>query len=194
MAMAIERASPLATASDVGAWVEVLAHEVIVERAARVAEIESRSDVFMKPAPAEIEVTFSEEPVHPPASRARSRAIAALVVGLAVAAGFGIANLGRAPARQQVEPRAQSAEPPAASIPPSPPTPVAASAQPPPPDHATTPPVEETPSAVPSTKPAPVKAMTKPTPAPPAPKPHPDCSQPFAIDANGIKHVKPECL
>ncbi len=49
MALAIEAASPLAPASETGAWVEQLAHEDVAARSARVAELESTSDVFVKP-------------------------------------------------------------------------------------------------------------------------------------------------
>jgi serine/threonine-protein kinase len=198
MALALEKATPLATASDAGAWVELLAHEVIAERAARVAEIESRSDVFIKPAPAEIDVAFPDEPPPGATPTRRSRAIAltalALVLlGVAVSAGFALATL----RQERPAPAAAAAAPASGSAPaPAPSPPLAPASAPPAASQvaAPTPPVEDTP---PSASPAPAKLAKPPARPPNAPSTKPrnaDCSQPFAIDANGIKHVKPECL
>jgi eukaryotic-like serine/threonine-protein kinase len=193
MALAIEKATALATASEVGGWVERLAHDAIVLRAARVKEVESRSDIFAK-APAaskepEIDVTVATEPLPRETSSPPPRwpyFLAATLVLSVMLGGALLWSSGRTPPVSSVPPpSAQAAVPPASPAPP-PPVP--------------TPTVTEAPAP-----PLPVASATTPRPPPPSrtnvksspaagPKARVDCSQPFAIDSNGIKHVKPECL
>jgi serine/threonine-protein kinase len=61
MALEIEKRFPLARASEVGAWVESLAHETLAKRAAEVTRVESASDVEV--VPADLESSPSEKPV-----------------------------------------------------------------------------------------------------------------------------------
>jgi serine/threonine protein kinase len=101
MALAIEQAAPLATPTEVGAWVDSLAGDVIRERAARLAEIESDAGVTppdrVVPRPATTDLPTlplgpaNEEgslagvtPKPAPASRRR-------VLPLAIALGVGVA-------------------------------------------------------------------------------------------------------
>jgi serine/threonine-protein kinase len=49
MALALEGSAPMAMPSVVGEWVESLSRDMLASRAERVAEIESRSDVFSPP-------------------------------------------------------------------------------------------------------------------------------------------------
>jgi hypothetical protein len=218
MALAIEKASALATASEVGAWVERLAHDAIAARVARVKDVESRSDIFAKPpvgadrpsgsaegaigrtpsegiAPegelGEIDVTIAASPAGEGAARSRwPLAVAAvlLLLGLAVAAGFAL----RSPVNA---PEASTVTTPTAEPLPTPPSPPAPSAEKPPPvaaAPAVAPPPQPTLAAAVAPKSESPKAPARPL---AAPKPRgADCSQPFAIDSAGIKHVKPECL
>jgi serine/threonine-protein kinase len=55
MARELEKAVPLATASAVGEWVESLAHESLQDRARKVAEIESNSNVYRGPISSSVE-------------------------------------------------------------------------------------------------------------------------------------------
>jgi eukaryotic-like serine/threonine-protein kinase len=70
MALEIEQRMQLARGTEVGAWVDALAHESIAKRAAEVTAIESASDVETVPASAEpsaMERTSSSSPVVAPA-------------------------------------------------------------------------------------------------------------------------------
>jgi hypothetical protein len=213
MALAIEKASPLATASEVGAWVEMLAHEAIAARAARVKDVESRSDVFAR-APSssealtepvlrgaaassgelegdEIEITIAETPVPPaPTRRARWLVVAAAVVllGAAAMAGFALATSSKG---VPAPPVAAVPDTPAPALPPVAAAPAATE------EATAVAPIESAPqpAPTPAPRPEPRRGVVRPVAAPPAAKAHTaDCSQPFSIDSSGIKHVKPECL
>jgi eukaryotic-like serine/threonine-protein kinase len=201
MALAIEKASSLATASEVGSWVEQVAHDAIALRAARVTEVESRSDIFVKGSqPADIEVTLAEDPPVAPTPPRRTLAIVALallLLGVAASAGFALARVEQTPPARDLG--ARSAEAPVAvpttPMVPSPPLvpPIAPSASAAPAPAAPVAKASTTPA--PQTPPAAAAKPIQRTPVPPAAKPHTvDCAQPFAIDADGVKHVRPECL
>ena len=67
MAIAIERATPVASPREVGEWVEVVAHEALARRAARMNELERRAAVA-EPSPSaprsarRVEPRFSDRP------------------------------------------------------------------------------------------------------------------------------------
>jgi len=191
MALAIEAASPLAPASEVGEWVERLAHDVMSQRAARVAEVESRSDVYIKH-PGEITEVNVEGPpsaaAPPPAPSRRVPVLVAaglLLVVLVGASAFAIGSrrsgdVGASPSAAAPSVVPGVVEPPVAQRPQAPATSQLEEAAP------ATPPREAPKAAAP--RPA-VKAPVA------GPKPRTvDCSQPFMTDENGIKHAKPECL
>ena len=198
MALAIEQATPLAPPSAIGALVEQLAHDALANRAARIAEVESRSDVFPKGAktlPDDVPVVHAEpsdgisklQPV------AKSRAPLVVTIGVAVLllVGVGIfyaARGGTTPPVTTTMPSAtatMSAAPPVASTA----VPAVTSAAP----ELSTPPTATTTAAATARATATTVATAtavKPPPVRPADK----CNPPFTIDSSGIKHVKPECM
>ena len=193
MALAIEQASPLAPPSTVGTWVETLAHDALANRAARIAEVESRSDVFPRgrvsisddvPVEHEEPKTDVSSAVVVVAPKHSTAKVGALLAGVVVLLCVGILFATRSP----TPPSAATATATATA------TPTATVS-------ATATPAAVTASAAPSVAPPPnvVPATTRATPpatAKPAPTAHPAdrCSPPFTIDSSGIKHVKPECL
>jgi serine/threonine protein kinase len=60
-------------------------------------------------------------------------------------------------------------------------------------DAASPPPASASPAPLPKHVPPHITALP-PRPQPPPPPPHPDCSPPFTMDSDGIKHLKRECL
>jgi serine/threonine-protein kinase len=202
MALAIEQASNLAPPSTVGAWVETLAHEKLLSRAARIAEVESRSDVHARGAhagrdgaepPIEVvesktAVTKSEVGASPPQRRPWiAFAIAGLVVafgGAAVLLALRGPSTNVAPApSSSIVPGASASAPPRAIEPLAPTVASVVSSTP----TVVTPPSASV--AVAQTKlRAPVATAT--VKAPSADR----CNPPFTVDSSGIKHPKPECL
>ncbi len=198
MALAIEGVSGLAPASEVGAWVTRLADASIKARAAKVAEVESRSDVFIKrpdPKPEGESPTrsVSIEAVRVASPTSPKNRVALIGVGAVMLVGLGV---GLTLALQHPAPVPAPVAPPSAT---SPSAPVAAQPPAAPPEPSATPQPVATASDVPATSAAPAKpaAPRAPTRSSPAAATKPrtaDCSQPFTIDANGIRHVKAECL
>ena len=197
MARAIEDVVQVASVSKVGQWVEEVAGEAIEERAAKVAEIESHSQVrsLVPPAAAKQEESVSAlfdiavvTEKSPPRSNKR--------VMLAAIAVLGVGALGALAFAMRSQPTQTSATPPAPS-----PTITASVASVP------TPVVVVVASASASSA-APVaapSATAKPTATTkghtivrdfPATKPgtKPGCNPPYTVDANGVKQYKVDCL
>ncbi len=189
MALAIERASPLANASDISVWVDSLAHDSIEARAARVHEIESRSNVFARvDGDASSSSGFDALAVsqrRPSQTRTAATVIFAIVVVIgAVAVGFVIAS------HNKTTPTATSvaSPPPATTTQAAPPIQTIAPAA-----TATT--IAQTTAAASATSaPQATTHKTRPQASAAPNAPTGGCAQPFTIDANGIKHVRPECL
>jgi eukaryotic-like serine/threonine-protein kinase len=101
MALALERSSPRAPASEVGDWVRSLAGDVIEERARKLEEIESQPQVEVaEPAPvARGAANVTPSPLvfaGPPARRPRGAALAfAAIVALLLGAGCAMAKRAR---------------------------------------------------------------------------------------------------
>jgi len=185
MALALEEAMSLASAARVGAWVESLAGDALAARARRVHEIESEAatlsdatDATPPPiAPASaVAVTDARAP-----SRPRRIASVALVVSLAVSA-LALAFLF---ARSQTPMQVASSEPTRPSAAPLVTAPSAAASTEtsrPAPSGSSAPSASATPrAAAPQPKPGPARGKSKP----------PNC---YRQDAEGIWHIKPECL
>jgi serine/threonine-protein kinase len=216
MAIALETCLPVASASVIGGWVERLAGDALANRAKRITDIESSTSAPVAAAlpaaiaaaaaanaPAAIpeaprragpdEVTASAATLSGviPGVRSRPRwllpALAAAVLLLGGGAfllsrggpGDPTAAAATARATASAEPPKASASPPAASAAPPPAT--AASAAPPPSASAAAQP--KRPSVAPQAAPRPA-----------APPRGASCSPPYTVDAQGIRHMKPECL
>ena len=132
-------------------------------------EHDASDEEVVLPAPPEAEII-----VAPPKRDRRAVVIVALLIAAAIGA--------YAWMTMRVSPIAPL-PPPAIATPTATP-----STTPPTPTPAPTP----TPTPTP-TRPAPASATASPPPAPASPR-RPDCSPPFTIDADGIKHLKRECL
>jgi serine/threonine protein kinase len=159
MADALVRAMPPALGTDVGAWVEEVAKQVLDKRSAQLAEIESSSSVSLRPPDDELPTIASQSSsiaIAKPAQRLTSalRARAWLVLGAAAVAAV-IAMLAwparsdRSGANAPVSPNATPSAPlePIAPLPPpsvatsaAPPATGIASAEPPPPPASSSPP------------------------------------------------------
>ncbi len=61
MAIAIEKCVPPATGSEVGEWVEATAPDILLQRAGKVAEIESSTDALLIPSYGEIKISSSRQ-------------------------------------------------------------------------------------------------------------------------------------
>jgi serine/threonine-protein kinase len=175
MARAIEAAAPLATASEIGAWVESLVTSTLVKRAADVTRIEGE-------VPSRVITVTDVTPVRAESSvRARALWAGGAVALLAIGVFVGL-RLGRTSAAAPSPPNAVTSSPiPADSSAP-------ASIAPPPP--------AQTESAAPSATPARTAATSAPRHGrPPARTPStshdPRC---YTLDSGGIWHIKPECL
>ncbi len=187
MALAIEKASPLATASEVGAWVESVAHDAIEARVARVHEIESRSNVFAREDAATGDDASARSAVRRTGGRSAlvlgGAAVAVAVVIAAVAIGARV--FGGHDAAPAASAASAAASTPAAPVAPPPPETVTVYV-----DKPAPPPASATPSAtVAATHAAPAvhhKAAVHST--------RNACREPFYVDSSGIKHIKPECL
>ncbi len=217
MALDMERCVGVASASEVGEWVESLAHDELLKRASRVTEIESVSSSPSSargpsslPSTAEMPTTVSlsspdvarsqpelrsdvssiaVSPILPLIPR-HGRPRTAVVAGTAVAATLLVVFLLLLAFPREPSP-APAALPSAVPLPASV-DPVPASADPP------VIPVSDLPTATPT------EATTTPVPTPtatmrrriyrPSAGPAPDCDPPFTIDALGHKHYKLACL
>jgi serine/threonine-protein kinase len=222
MAVALETACAVASQRQVGEWIEKTAGEILHERAALVAKIET--DTSISHLVPQVEVFSSRPPppvtpypsFHPPPAMSahetgpsavisqqsiappppqRSRAPVVLALALLFLLLGGIAFLGWT--RLRTAPAAAPPPPPAtvASETPKPP-------EPPPPE--TTSPAPVASSAPPPTQtvarpPPPIQPTvtaptTKPTASASAKPPAADCNPPYTVDTDGIRHVKPECM
>jgi hypothetical protein len=177
MARAIEAAVPLATMSDVSAWLESLVGPTLVKRATEVARIEGE-------APSRVITVTDVSPVIAPRVSRAPRAI--WVVGAVALVGIGVAMgaLLRSPApatKAAVVSSNISSTPPFSSTPPSPPPSVVAD-------------IDSLPSADPAPSPSVKPDSGRPPPQPPGPgRRDPKCK---FKDSSGIWHIKqtPECF
>jgi hypothetical protein len=205
MALALERDVGIATQSEVGAWVQELAGDRLARRAkdlqgmqakaeaahaARVVEVHAQR--FDAPA-----VTSNEQTIVRPSaahaallrrSAARRWIALGLVALVVLLVWWGLSD---ASAPEPVPPAAHapqaepaSPQPPVAELPLEP-------VAPPPVVTAPQEPAPQEPAAKPRKQ---VSAQRVATPERPAKPAKPDCSQPYVIDAQGIKHPRPECL
>jgi serine/threonine protein kinase len=209
----IENVTSVASVSKVGEWVESIAGDAIAERAAKVAEIESHSQIralqSTPPPPGASAPAVDNPPtidVHealpsvPPLQR-RRRMLATVVGGV-----VGVAALVTIAAFAMHRTTGSSAAQPSVTTTASTAPSLAAQATPP----------ETTPAAVatpPETAaPATASASAKPTAVTHPPKPahphgtiirqfptshaavKPGCNPPYTIDANGVKQYKVQCL
>jgi serine/threonine-protein kinase len=192
MADALERALAPATMRQVREWVESVADDRLRERARRVALVESRSDVGVADVPRTISqesgVDASEPSrtmeaptltsARPPPPR-RRWALLAAAGALAVVV----------PLALQV--RRHHGDPAAAAS-------VVAAAPPTASDEAPT--ASSVPTAPPSALPSPLPPTPRASPANPRVRaqrsapPLADCNPPYSLDAQGIRHPKPQCL
>jgi serine/threonine-protein kinase len=213
MALDMERCVGVASASEVGEWVESLAHDELLKRASRVTEIETASPSSARstgslPAVSEMPTTVTRggpdvveaqpelrsdvssiavSPILPLLPR-QARTRTAVVAGTAAAATLFVVFLVLLVFRREpASPPAAlpSAVPLPASVAPAPPSPEP-SAGPAPIPVTDLPIATETPTAPPTTH----RRIYRPGPAAAAP----DCDPPFSIDAVGHKHYKPACL
>ncbi|MBX3187370.1 MAG: serine/threonine protein kinase [Labilithrix sp.] len=215
MAVALERCGiPLAPSSQIGECVEALAAASLAQRATRVTEIERLSDQALAssatlraalqsaatlPQPIEPDPIVSSAGYNATATipGRESKSGRMLLVGLGLLVMLGVLGF--------VVTKNNEQAPPAAAIA-SPPPPVASSPAPIPEAASTSEPtVAAAPSAAPSASAtsvtsaaAPAVSVTAPkklvVAAPPAPPKADKCKPPYTIDANGIRHLKPECL
>jgi serine/threonine-protein kinase len=213
MALDMERCVGVASASEVGEWVESLAHDELLKRASRVTEIESASSPSSArgsgalPSVGEIPTTVSQSfpdvvqaqpelrsdvssiavsPIFPLIPR-RASTSPAVVAGTAVVATLVAVFLvlGSVLLFRRDPATAPAALPSAVALPASV-APVPASADPPPDLVTPTPTLTPTPTSTSH------RRVTMPKPGV-APQP-PDCDPPFTIDGVGHKHYKPACL
>jgi serine/threonine-protein kinase len=182
MALAIESAVPPAGPATVGGWVEKTGGPSLSERRRDLGELDhATSATGISPAPAR----ETPPPLDPPP---RSRRV--LAISLAGALALAIIALAALELRQPK----QEPPNPAGRVDPDPdpdpdpaPEPARQPAEPP----------ARSPGPAAESAPRPAKAVSKPAAhaRPHAPKP-PDgkCAVPWILDAQGIKHYKPECL
>ena len=201
MASALEAACVVASPKEVAAWVAVVAAELLEKRAALVAEIEQTSAVFDAgalggKASAEAESTVTvppatelpqarEEPP-PPAEPRRGHALVIMVaIALAAGAMVLVALLRRSPDPTT----ASSLDAATATITTTAATATTAARTPFPPDADVTPdPVVPAPSHTAAPIGSPPSRRRQPRPA------APDCDPPYAIDPQGVRIPRRECL
>jgi serine/threonine-protein kinase len=194
MAFALEQACPLATAREIGEWVQREAGDAVRARAALVTEVESRSSAVHDRVPSALPVrpghtvtksSVTESSESPPGPRRSRRPWAALAVGSTslLLASFAVSRIMAGPRADppRIAPAATAAIP----------TPATASAEPPPIATTATPadaalehPPQHTGGKIP---PAPASAR------PSAPR-KPDCHNPFTLGPGGIRVPRPECF
>jgi serine/threonine-protein kinase len=219
MAIAVEACEGVASATQVGEWVEALAAGTLASRAQLLARIEQttmdpnamttqtdafRADSSLVPAPLPSEHTRVASTVSTPsppqpsdgAKRTRfSLAVIAVSVPLAIAIAWGIGGARRGQIVASPAPPPSAAALPAPAAPPLP--------SPAPADDTPSVQVTSLPTAsapAPAARPAPARpSYPRPAAAAPAPKPAPaapsaDCDPPFTLDADGHRHYKRQCL
>ncbi len=218
MARALEDATPLATASRIGDWVEVTAKDTLDERSARIASIESDSSLQApprapQPAPSIVGVTDTPagDDVVPtqlssgsvssagqsPPSGARRRTSWLLATGAALVVGAAIVAM---VSRPSTGTRAAASTPVITTAPaPSPPPSVAATPSPAPTQSAAPPASASSPSsaaASASPVPPPPRSVQPRLPAATTPtaSTKPSCNPPWYFDSRGVRVFKPECL
>jgi serine/threonine-protein kinase len=205
MALDLERCAGIASPSDVGAWVESLAHDELSKRAARLAEVEGSSAMDSSapsPMPAVTERPYWNASSSSPSSHSdpsavamaqaiptatHSRARIAVAGGAAGVAFLAAAMVVLVAGRHGPTPVAAAAAPPlapsSASSPPAsepaPPVTVTATAGTDPPSGTGT---EQSPRAAPPSLRPSKKPLKR------------DCDTPFTIDELGHKHYKAACL
>ncbi len=181
MALALEKVAPVASASEVGAWVARKAGATLAARSRAIAAIESAPGLSSNRTLGELlggrppSTAVPSEAKDGPPRRQGRMTVALVTLGSAL---FGLTVLGLLLPRSR-----PPAESPVAPAPPAPtPSPV---------ESVT---VEAVPQeAVPLEPLAPLSP--DPTPAPSArPKPARSCTPPYVVDARGHMHFKPECM
>ena len=215
MARALEDATPLATASRIGDWVEVAAKDTLDERSARIASIESDSSLQAppKPAPSISGVTSTpagdelvptqlssgsvSSPAQPSPSGRRRRTSWLVATGAAVVVvGTVVATV----SRHSTATRAPASSPPVTTPAPAPsPSSSVAATPSPAPSESAAPQASASPpsSAAASTSPvAPLPRSGQPrVPAATIPaSTKPSCNPPWYFDGRGVRVFKPECL
>ena len=201
MALALERDVGTATASDVSAWVLHLAGDRLVGRAAMLQRMQAAAEAqsaarVVSAAALEPPTAIASEVtgIQVASRRKRGRVLALAAIGIALIALL-LWQLTRPtetpPAAQQTPPVAPRPLAPAVALEPVAAPAPAPIAQPepsePPPQRAPRP--RHLPNADRST----ADLARPPRTAAPA-KPTAQCAQPYVIDAQGIRHPKPECL
>ncbi len=207
MAIALEEVLPQGSVREVAEWVGRVAKTKLDERARRIEEIETNTPVIMSDSGVRDLPTLVRNSL-PPSSISSSRPMAAveanpppkqrrgllllalLLIGGAVVSGVVLATRTTAEPTVVQEPqtggapkasKAKEKQPEVAQ--PAEPEPTQVAAVPAPPKHAAG-----------ATKTAAPKASASPAPPPSAVAPATNCSPPFTIDQDGIRHPKPECM
>ncbi|HEY8073697.1 MAG TPA: protein kinase [Labilithrix sp.] len=222
MAVALERCGiAAAPASSIGEWVESLANESLEKKASRIHDIERVSDQGLPPAPPpsqpEIKIAFPpprtqfesletmtapEQPTSnvsyatartvpgaAPKNRLRPLLVVAALLAIAGASAGVWTVIGR---HRDVAAAAPTASQPTALATPTPPPPPedkTIAAPPPTTSVATT----DSPTSAPVRAPTPLIHPIGPK-LPAQPSHAARCTPPYSVDANGIRHLKPECL
>lgn len=189
MANALEATGLIALPSELGDWVQSIAGDTLQRRSARVAEIESRTDIrspIVDPPSEAVTEIQAVVPLREDPPRRRGRWLGALALVLALG-GAGIFWLREPTVDTKAAAPAVTTPSPAPSATPTVVRPSPAA------------PAESAPTA----SAAPTGASSGPPPAAPSkvfPRPRPlpaktvDCDPPFYFDADGIKQLKPSCL
>ncbi len=214
MARALEDATPLATGSRVGDWVEAAAKETLDERSARIANIENDSSLQAPPrapqkaaslmvtdtpagddlVPTQLSSGSVSSPAPSPASGTRLRGswllatCAVLVVGATIAAMV---------SRRSTGTSAAASAPATTAAPAPPPSPSVAAAPSAAPSESATPPASAsspTASTSPPVLPPPRSAQPRPPSATTPASAKPSCNPPWYFDSRGVRVFKPECL
>ncbi len=214
LAIALEDAIPLASPHQVGAWVERLASVALARRAARIASMESTSatappphaeatpeendpgrwrasraaagDVATRP-DGEASQPISITPGSPAAPTSRlprwfaAAVLAALLVGAGATRLFATPRPPAASGKAEEKPNAPAATEPR----------VASMTPPPIPTLAPAPPPASAGAAAPPARPQVTSTARIPQAISPAAK---SCKPPYTVDANGARHLKPECI
>jgi eukaryotic-like serine/threonine-protein kinase len=199
MAVSLERIAPFPTARELGEWVEELAHASLEERAGRVADMESFSDVTRAPDPAPPTdpgtASTTSRDAAPPPHRPMLLGALATLTAVSMATALGLAF--RSPSPDAV--RRENDSSPAGSVQGLPgaaasgadtKAPVAASA---PSAVVIAPPAASVPPAATAVLPG-KKSSTPPVKTPPPRTAGASCDPPFTILPDGVRKYKPECL
>jgi serine/threonine-protein kinase len=199
MAVELEDSVGLASPTQVGAWVDSLAYAVLSRRAAAIAEIESASSRIvdlgtLRPELQDSVAPPASAPSPPPtaltvwplpqARRRRTVAWAAVVTGIVVVGGAGLAIVRRPRPVSTPVPASEAVSPPSTQEAPTSPLPTPA----PPADS-----VVDVPAVPPASASAPPKPVWTGR-ALPRLRPSVDCDPPYTLDAQGHKHWKDACF